>query len=126
MLLVRERSDQLWSLPGGWADVGSSPKENVEREIREESGLAARAVRLLAVYDRNRHGHYPPRPLDIYKIFFECELLGGEIRPGLDTLDADFFRRETLPPLSQGRVTLKQLEHFFDYREHPEWSAEFD
>jgi len=126
VLLVRERSDQLWSLPGGWADVGSSPKENVEREIREEAGLAARAVRLLAVYDRNRHGHYPPHPLDIYKMFFECELLGGEIRPGLDTLDADFFSRETLPPLSQGRVTLKQLERFFDYRDHPEWSAEFD
>lgn len=126
VLLVRERSDQLWSLPGGWADVGSSPKENVEREIHEEAGLAAKAVRLLAVYDRSRHGHHPPHPLHVYKMFFECEISGGETRPGLDTLEVGFFGKEALPPLSQARVTLKQLEHFFDYREHPEWSAEFD
>jgi ADP-ribose pyrophosphatase YjhB (NUDIX family) len=98
----------------------------VGREIQEEAGLVARAVRLLAVYDRSRHGHYPPHPLHVYKMFFECEISGGKIRPGLDTLEVGFFGREALPPLSQARVTLKQLEHFFDYREHPEWSAEFD
>ncbi|MGO9060721.1 MAG: NUDIX hydrolase [Candidatus Binataceae bacterium] len=126
ILLVRERSDQLWSLPGGWAEVGSSPKENVEREIHEEAGLAARATRLLAVYDRSRHGHNPPHPLHVYKMFFECELLGGDPRPGLDTLDVGFFQREALPPLSQARVTLQQLERFFDYRQHPEGPADFD
>jgi ADP-ribose pyrophosphatase YjhB (NUDIX family) len=126
VLLVRERSDQLWSLPGGWADVGSSPKDNVEREIQEESGLTTRALRLLAVYDRGRQGHYPPHPLHVYKIFFECEITGGEVRPGLDTLAVGFFRRDALPPLSHARVTVNQLERFFDYREHPEWPADFD
>src|SRR3954471_16706679 len=39
ILLVRERSDGLWTLPGGWADVNDSPSEAVEREILEESGF---------------------------------------------------------------------------------------
>lgn len=126
VLLVRERTDQFWSLPGGWADVGSSPKENVEREIHEETGLTAKAVRLLAVFDRTRQGHYPPHPLDVYKIFFECEVIAGVVRPGLDTLEVDFFRRDALPPLSHARVTMKQLERFFDYNDHPEWLPDFD
>lgn len=55
LLLVRERSDGGWTLPGGWADPGHSASENVEREVREESGLAVRATRLVAVLDRERH-----------------------------------------------------------------------
>jgi ADP-ribose pyrophosphatase YjhB (NUDIX family) len=38
ILLVQERSDGMWTLPGGWADVGDSPDDAVVREIREESG----------------------------------------------------------------------------------------
>ena len=42
VLLVRERADGRWSLPGGWADVGWSPAAMVEREVAEESGLQVR------------------------------------------------------------------------------------
>ena len=69
ILLVRERSDGKWTLPGGWADVGVSPSENVEREIFEEAGFHTRATKLLAVYDRSRHGH-PPMLHHVYKLFF--------------------------------------------------------
>src|SRR5690349_9319910 len=77
VLLVRERSDGLWTLPGGWADVNDSPSEAVEREILEESGFKAKAKRLLALYDRAKHPHQPPFAFHVYKIFVECELLGG-------------------------------------------------
>ena len=76
ILLVKERSDGGWTLPGGWADVGDSPSDAVVREIVEESGYQTRAVKLLALYDRNKHGH-PPYPFHAYKIFFLCELIGG-------------------------------------------------
>lgn len=56
ILLVREAVDGLWSLPGGWADVGDAPSEAVEREIREESGYEARAAKLLALEDRKQIG----------------------------------------------------------------------
>jgi len=69
ILLVKERSDGGWTLPGGWADVGDSPGDAVVREIAEESGYQTRVVKLLALYDRNKHGH-PPYPFHAYKIFF--------------------------------------------------------
>src|SRR6476659_3157385 len=76
ILLVKERSDGGWTLPGGWADVGDSPADAVVREIAEESGYQTRAIKLLALYDRNKHGH-PAYPFHAYKIFFQCELIGG-------------------------------------------------
>src|SRR5207237_10782859 len=58
ILLVSELADAgRWTLPGGWADVGESPSSAVEREVLEESGYRTRAVRLVALYDRSRHGH---------------------------------------------------------------------
>jgi len=47
---------------GGWAEVGESPSEAVEREVFEESGYRVRAVRLLARFcDRGKRQH-PPAP----------------------------------------------------------------
>ncbi len=59
ILLVKERADGLWTLPGGWADVNESPREAVVREIMEESGYHTRANKLLAVWDRAKHQHTP-------------------------------------------------------------------
>src|SRR4051812_30972856 len=74
LLLVREKlDDNRWTLPGGWADVGESPALAAEREIEEETGYTARAVKLLALYDRNKHGH-TPYIFHAYKVFFCCEL----------------------------------------------------
>jgi len=74
ILLVQEATDGGWTLPGGWADVNQSPREGVEREIREESGYEARAIKLAGVYDFRRQGNPNPLPNSIYKIFFVCEL----------------------------------------------------
>lgn len=109
VLLVREREDGLWTLPGGWADVGESPGESVEREVEEESGYAVRAVRLLALWDRDKHPH-PPIPFHAYKVFFLCELLGGRpLESSTETSGVGFFAREALPELSLGRVTPGQI-----------------
>ncbi|GAB4313970.1 MAG: hypothetical protein Kow0059_05440 [Candidatus Sumerlaeia bacterium] len=78
VLLVKERKTSRWALPGGWADVNEPPSLGVEREAREEAGVAVRAVRLVAVRDRDRHPYVPKYPVHIYKLFFLCELLKGE------------------------------------------------
>jgi ADP-ribose pyrophosphatase YjhB (NUDIX family) len=62
ILLVREREDGGWSLPGGWADVGESPADGTVREVREESGYETRAVKLLAVI-RPQSPRPPAHPL---------------------------------------------------------------
>ena len=80
ILMVKEKIDNRWTLPGGWADIYESPGENVEREVFEESGFKVKAVKLLAVYDRSKHGHQPEYPHYVYKMFFLCEMIGGSTR----------------------------------------------
>ncbi|MCU1236725.1 MAG: hydrolase [Candidatus Solibacter sp.] len=45
VLLVRELEEGGWTLPGGWAEIGQSAAESVEREVREESGNVVKAVK---------------------------------------------------------------------------------
>lgn len=125
ILLVRERSDGLWTLPGGWADVNESPRACVEKEIFEESGYRTTAVKLLAVYDRHKHPH-PPIPHHTYKLFFLCELTGGQPAHSIETNGVGFFREDALPPLSVMRITQKQIGRMFDHYHHPDWPADFD
>lgn len=130
ILLVRERSDRLWTLPGGWADVNESPAEAIEREVWEESGYRAKAIKLLALWDRSRHEH-PPHAFYIYKIVFLCELVEGERADdaqgsNLETDGAGFFAEEALPPLSLGRVTGAQIARLFEHVRNPDLPADFD
>jgi ADP-ribose pyrophosphatase YjhB (NUDIX family) len=127
ILLVRELLDAgRWTLPGGWADVNDRPSEAVEREVWEESGYGVRAAKLLAVYDRRLHGHRPPPIYGVYKLFFLCELLGGEATASIETAGAAFFPEDEIPELSLGRVTHTQIARFFEHHRHPEWATDFD
>jgi ADP-ribose pyrophosphatase YjhB (NUDIX family) len=125
ILLVREVEDGRWTLPGGWADAGETPSEAVEKEIREESGFDARAVKLLAVLDRDRHGA-PPLPWRVYKLFIRCELTGGAPRGSIETDGVDFFARDRLPELSEGRVTPAQLQRMFEHLRDPDLPTDLD
>jgi ADP-ribose pyrophosphatase YjhB (NUDIX family) len=125
ILLVQERSDGLWTLPGGWADVNEPPSRAIEREVYEESGYRTRAIKLLAFYDRDLHGH-PPYPFHVYKLFFRCELEGGTAAPSHETEDVAFFAEDTLPALSLTRVTAAQIARLFEHYRHPDWPTDFD
>ncbi|MEL6165714.1 MAG: NUDIX hydrolase [Cyanobacteria bacterium J06628_3] len=109
ILLVKERSDGCWTLPGGWADVGESPSESVVKEILEESGYHTRVTKLIAVYDRDKQGH-PPHPNYIYKLFFQCELIGGSASTSIETEDVGFFAEDNIPELSLGRILPNQIQ----------------
>ncbi|MFL5408033.1 MAG: NUDIX hydrolase [Myxococcales bacterium] len=125
ILLVQERSDGRWTLPGGWCDVGEPPGVAAAREVREESGYFVRTTKILAVYDKLRHGH-PPSTWHAYKLFFLCELLGGEAAPSTETSAAAFYREDALPPLSLGRVTEAQIRRMFVHTRDPSLPTDFD
>ena len=114
ILLVRERVDNRWSLPGGWLDVGESPREAARREVREESGYIATMGRLLAVLDKSKHPH-PPQPFVVIKIFIEGEIVSEELlqTDGLETSESGFFGADALPDLSRDRVLPEQVELMF-------------
>jgi len=112
ILMAKESVDGRWTIPGGWADIGDSPSEAVRKEIKEETGLDAEVVRLLAIYDKRLHPH-PPEPFYIYKIMFFCKIIGGELKAGFDMQGADFFPLDSLPELSKDRILESQLKHLF-------------
>lgn len=125
VLLVRERADGLWTLPGGWADVNEAPAQAVEKEIEQESGLLARAVKLAALYDRSRHGHGPTL-FHGWKAFFLCEVQGGELRGSYETDAVDYFDLDALPPMSLGRSTPRQVLRMAEHWRTRELPTDFD
>lgn len=112
VLMAKEGVDGRWSLPGGWADIGSTPREMMVREFREETGLHVEVDRLLAVYDKRMHAH-PPESFYVYKLFFHCTATSEELSHGHDMLGVDFFPIGALPPLSEPRNTEVQIRRLY-------------
>jgi ADP-ribose pyrophosphatase YjhB (NUDIX family) len=125
VLLVRERAAGLWAIPGGWADVGESPGEVASRETLEEAGYVVRPVKVLAVFDKAKHGH-PPSLDYVYKVFIGCDLLGGEPRTSHETDAVGFFGIQALPQLDERRVTLGQVQRMFEHLKNPSLPTDFD
>lgn len=124
ILMVKEKADGKWSLPGGWADQHLSLSENLVKESLEEAGMDVSASKIIAVLDRNRHNS-PPIPHGCYKIFVECILHGGSFSKNTETLDAIFFSLDELPQLSEERNTREQIEMCFRALSE-DWKAIFD
>jgi len=119
ILLVKERTDDRWSLPGGWADVNEAPSEGVIREVLEESGYQVRSPRLIALKDRALHPYQPVTVQHIYKLFFLCDFIGGEAKINIEISDIGFFALDNLPELSTGRVIKEDICMLFDYYQNP-------
>ncbi len=126
VLLVQERSDGRWALPGGWCDVDLSPGDSVEKEVMEETGLKVEAIRLLALVDKRKHD-YPFQIPHAYKGFFLCEERGGALLDSTaETQAARFFPINTLPPLSLDRNTVSQLLRAVAIANDPAQPTAFD
>lgn len=123
VLLVQEKVDgNRWTLPGGWADIGLTPKEVAVKETREETGLEVEAVRLLALFDKKLHAH-PVEPWYVYKCFILCRVTGGAIQSHtLETGEVRWVRESEIAglPLSEARTTAAQLATMFRFRRQPE------
>ncbi|MGN8070563.1 NUDIX hydrolase N-terminal domain-containing protein [Mucilaginibacter sp. SG564] len=109
ILLARESTDGKWSLPGGWGDIGYSPKEVIVKEFQEETGLDVVPERLMAVFDKKMHPH-PPQPFYVYKMVFYCKALSSTLNKGFDVLDVQYFDINQLPELSEDRILKSQIE----------------
>ena len=125
VLLVRERTDNKWTLPGGWADINDTPSSAILKEIEQESGFTARVTKLAAVYDRNKHN--PPSYLfHAWKLFFICEITGGAARTSYETTGVEFVPLDSLPELSTGRSTVEQIRRMYQHYLDPHLPTEFD
>jgi len=124
ILLVQERADDQWAMPGGWADLGNAPASVAEREVWEESGYLVKAEKVVAVLDANRIE--PFEFYHAYKIIFLCRLVGGEPAISYETLAVDFFEPGNLPPLSLFRTSESMLQEVFAHVADPLRPTAFD
>jgi len=114
ILLIQEKVDDLWAMPGGWSDISYSPAEVAEKECFEEAGIKIKAVKLLAVLDKQKQ-NMPPAFEYVYKIFLLCEKLDDNISTGSETSDVGWFNENKLPGLSTPRNTKEQIKMMFQY-----------
>lgn len=112
VLLVKEIASGAWTAPGGWADVNVSPAGNAEKECLEESGFVVKATRLVSILDKALSG-YPRNANAIYKIFFLCEVVGGEATPSIESSEVGFFPLDDLPPLDGDRIREEDIRHAY-------------
>jgi len=125
ILMVREKIDGAWSLPGGWADVNTSVSESAVRECLEEAGAKVIPRRVIAIHQADKHIDFS-YPYTIYKIFVECELIESNFSANTETLAADFFAIDSLPHLSNERNTREQIELCFEAKKHELFETIFD
>ncbi len=95
ILLIQRADSGVWLYPTGWCDVGYSAAEVVIKEVKEETGIDAEPVRIIAVIDgvRNQFTRVP-----LYSLVFYCRVIGGDLRPHpLECRDVGFFSRDSLP-----------------------------
>ena len=125
ILLVQERTNHLWTLPGGWADLDYSPAENTVREVREESGYEVEATKLVACWDKQRQGHRPQVDY-VYKLLFACKLLGGEPALSHEIEAVDWFKPDALPEMCPDRAAPHYIELAFLHHATPDLPTDFD
>lgn len=124
ILLVKEK-DGKWSLPGGWVDVNLSVKENVIKEVKEESGLRVSADRIIAVQDRAKH-NLPAYAYGICKIFILCSVIDGQFEENIETTESQYFNEDELPELATEKNNGEQIRLCFEAYRSKYWKTVFD
>lgn len=109
ILLVEDSLTKEWSLPGGYAEIGLTPRENIKKEVLEETGLLVEVKELRAIFDTNLRQDIP-QVFQYYKLVFECEVLAGDFIKNSETSNSDYFALNELPKLSIKRTTKEQLK----------------
>ena len=125
VLMIKEVSSGLWTVPGGWADVNASPSENVERECLEETGYVVKARMISSIVDRDRAG-YPRNAYTIYKVYVLCDIVGGAPKTSIESSEVAFFPLAALPALDTHRTGEAQLLMAWEHEQNPALATKFN
>jgi ADP-ribose pyrophosphatase YjhB (NUDIX family) len=134
LLLIQRADSGVWLYPTGWCDVGYSAAEVVIKEVQEETGIDAEAVRLIAVLDGLRLGF---TRVPLYSLVFYCRAIGGTLEPHpLECRDVGWFSPESLPSPLVGferwgehvfaAINGERRDVFYDRVRQPVWRGTVD
>ena len=128
ILLVKEKSSNQWSIPGGWGDIGYSASEIAVKETFEEAGIRVEPKRLISIKDMQKN-KYPKKNLNyVYKIFFECKPTEDNLHGGVETSTAKYFTLEEALKLdlSLARNMPDDFTRAFKCHQSQQWTTYFD
>ena len=100
-------------------------KTNTEKEVKEEAGLNVKAIRIIAIQDRNLH-NIPPYAYNVCKVFVLCEIESGYFRPNIEADESAYFGLEELPILAKEKNNEEQIKMCFSAYYDRNWQVLFD
>ena len=95
VLLIKRADNGRWAIPGGVAEVGSTPSANALRELYEETGFTAKLDGLVGVYDNKFFGSMAA--YQFYIVCFRGRITGGAATPSKETLEVVLVAPDDLP-----------------------------
>ncbi len=94
VLLIKRSDNGRWGLPAGFCEVNQTPRENLRREVREETGLEAEVGALIDVFSV-LPGEYG-QPNTLYSLLFLCKATGGTLAPSHETPVVGYYDHRTI------------------------------
>ncbi|RMC24619.1 MULTISPECIES: NUDIX hydrolase N-terminal domain-containing protein [unclassified Lactobacillus] len=129
ILLVKETTDNLWSMPGGWCEPNLSVRDNCIKEVKEEAGRDITVNRVIAIKNSqtNIHGkNRIERAINVCNIIFLCHEIGGQFIPNTETSSCSYFSLDKLPPLSLKRNNQEEITMCFAALNEADWQTWFN
>jgi ADP-ribose pyrophosphatase YjhB (NUDIX family) len=114
--LVCKEDNGYWELPGGGLDWGTTPQEDLPREIDEEMGLKTTWIADNPSYFLTSQQGLNP-DINIVNVLYECTLESLDFTPSSECIEIKFVDKSDIEGM-QVFVGVKKLSDMFDSVNH--------
>jgi len=110
LLMVQEKSDQGFTIPGGWADLFESPVEAIVKECLQEAGAYVKVTKLVGVYHFDFF--HRQQAQSQYALVFSGHLTAPLVPFGHEIMAVQYFPLTQLPPNLSSKISREDLLRF--------------